>query len=232
MGNPKISRWIVENIPSKRVKRCIQIVDHLDNVTKDILARKKAVLESGDEALLEHVDQGKDLMSVLREFSSQGYRVVRLSFATNYSKSEYSSSGRRQNVRCRIFGSYVVHLQACVQHSSPESYSLLFSSLMFAAMDTTSGALSRILHILAQHPDAQEKLRQEIIEAHHEDGDIDYDQLVALPYLEAVCRETLRLCVPPGCCWSYCTQCCAGMLPLSLWKECEYLSDILIAYSL
>lgn len=72
---------------------------------------------------------------------------------------------------------------------------------MFAAMDTTSGALSRILYTLAQHPDAQEKLRREIIEARHEDGDIDYDRLVALPYLEAVCRETLRLCVSLHFCW-------------------------------
>lgn len=64
---------------------------------------------------------------------------------------------------------------------------------MFAAMDTTSGALARILHLLAQHPDVQEKLRQEIIEARGEDGDIDYDQLVSLPYLEAVCRESLRV---------------------------------------
>lgn len=69
---------------------------------------------------------------------------------------------------------------------------------MFAAMDTTSGALARLLHVLAQHPDVQEKLRQEIMEARREDGVIPYDQLVALPYLEAVCRETLRLYV--SCC--------------------------------
>ena len=64
---------------------------------------------------------------------------------------------------------------------------------MFAAMDTTSGALARILHLLAQHSDVQEKLRQEIIAACDEDGNIDYDTLVALPYLEAVCRESLRV---------------------------------------
>ena len=59
-------------------------------------------------------------------------------------------------------------------------------------MDTTSGALSHILHMLALHQDAQERLRQELLNAQH-DGDIPYDQLVSLPYLEAVCRETLRL---------------------------------------
>ncbi|KAI0955822.1 hypothetical protein AcV7_006385 [Taiwanofungus camphoratus] len=66
------------------------------------------------------------------------------------------------------------------------------SSLIFAGMDTTSNALSRTLHILAQRPDVQERLRDEIIEAGHGDN-ISYDELVSLPYLDAVCRETLRL---------------------------------------
>lgn len=59
-------------------------------------------------------------------------------------------------------------------------------------MDTTSNALSRILHIIAQHPDAQDKLRKEISDAR--DGqDISYDDLIELPYLDAICRETMRL---------------------------------------
>lgn len=62
-------------------------------------------------------------------------------------------------------------------------------------MDTTSNALSRILHLLAQKPEVQERLRQEILEARGGD-DIAYDDLVKLPYLEAVCRETMRLYPP------------------------------------
>lgn len=61
-------------------------------------------------------------------------------------------------------------------------------------MDTTSGALSRLLHLLATNPDVQNKLRSEITEAKERlGGDVPYDELVALPYLDAVCRETLRL---------------------------------------
>ena len=61
-------------------------------------------------------------------------------------------------------------------------------------MDTTSNALSRIIHLLAQHPEVQEKARREVIEARTAaGGDLNYDQLHALPYLDAVCRETLRL---------------------------------------
>ena len=64
-------------------------------------------------------------------------------------------------------------------------------------MDTTSNALSRIFHLLAENPEVQEKLRAEIIEAQGGDrSDIAYDDLVKLPYLDAVCRETLRVYAP------------------------------------
>ena len=66
-------------------------------------------------------------------------------------------------------------------------------------MDTTSNALSRVLHLLAQNPVVQEKLRAEIVEARGGPGgetDTSYDDLVKLPYLDAVCRETLRVYAP------------------------------------
>lgn len=67
---------------------------------------------------------------------------------------------------------------------------------MFAAMDTTSSALARILHLLALHQDVQDKLRVELRDAYENFGaQPDHDVLVSLPYLDAVCRETLRLCV-------------------------------------
>ena len=65
-------------------------------------------------------------------------------------------------------------------------------ALTFAAMDTTAGALGRILFILSIHQDVQNKLHQEIREA-KKSGDLSYDELVALPYLDAVRRETLRV---------------------------------------
>ena len=73
--------------------------------------------------------------------------------------------------------------------------------MVLAATDTTSNALARILQLLAARPDVQEKLRAEILAARdearevNEDGRIPYDKLVELPYLDAVCRETLRLYV-------------------------------------
>ncbi|RPD54902.1 cytochrome P450 [Lentinus tigrinus ALCF2SS1-7] len=70
------------------------------------------------------------------------------------------------------------------------------STLTIAAMDTTSNALSITLYLLAKHPEAQAKLRQEILDAQAGGKDLGYDDLVSLPYLDAVCRETLRLHAP------------------------------------
>ncbi|PSR81817.1 hypothetical protein PHLCEN_2v6248 [Hermanssonia centrifuga] len=69
------------------------------------------------------------------------------------------------------------------------------SSLVFAATDTTSNALSRILHLLALNQDVQQKLRAEISEARNGE-DLTFDQLMNLPFLDAVCRESLRLFAP------------------------------------
>ena len=62
-------------------------------------------------------------------------------------------------------------------------------------MDTTSSAIARFLYLLSTHQDVQSKLRQEIVEAktRKQYGNLEYDELLALPYLDAICRETLRL---------------------------------------
>nr|AEB40223.1 cytochrome P450 monooxygenase [Antrodia cinnamomea] len=70
------------------------------------------------------------------------------------------------------------------------------STFVFAATDSTSNTLARILQLLALHPEIQEKLRKEILEAHAGDH-LPYDELASLPLLDAVCRETLRV-YPPG----------------------------------
>ncbi|KAI9461967.1 cytochrome P450, partial [Lactarius psammicola] len=69
-------------------------------------------------------------------------------------------------------------------------------TLTLAATETTSATLSRVLHILAVRPDVQDKLRKELKDARHENEELTHDHLVSLPFLEAVCRETLRLYPP------------------------------------
>ena len=75
---------------------------------------------------------------------------------------------------------------------------IIVSTFIFAGQDTTSHALCRILDQLAKHPDVQSRLREEIIRAREEQdgGEFDYDILMNLRYLDAVCRETLRVYPP------------------------------------
>lgn len=72
------------------------------------------------------------------------------------------------------------------------------STLIFAALDTTSGAIVRTLQLLSTRPEIQERLRKEITEAQRAIGgegdvDLDFDALDGLEYLDAVCAEVLRL---------------------------------------
>ncbi|KAJ6588004.1 cytochrome P450 [Mycena capillaripes] len=67
------------------------------------------------------------------------------------------------------------------------------SMILFAATDTTSSWMKRLFQVLALYPDVQEKLRAEILAAPET---VDHDELVALPYLDAVVREIFRLCLP------------------------------------
>ncbi|KAI0696775.1 cytochrome P450 [Cerioporus squamosus] len=55
--------------------------------------------------------------------------------------------------------------------------------------------LRLVLQLLAKHPDVQEKLREEVIAA-AETESTDGAKLMDMPYMDAVCRETLR--VSPG----------------------------------
>lgn len=74
--------------------------------------------------------------------------------------------------------------------------------MILAGMDTTANSLARILERLAEYPEVQERLRAEILAAVDAEGHgdtLDFDRLMELPYLDAVCRETLRLCVPMLC---------------------------------
>lgn len=70
------------------------------------------------------------------------------------------------------------------------------STFIFAGHDTTTSALSRILHQLSMNQDVQTEVRDEVTAARKEHGDLDYDTLMGLPWLDAVCRETLRLFAP------------------------------------
>lgn len=98
---------------------------------------------------------------------------------------------------------------------------VLLSLLLLAATDTTSASITRVVQLLAENPKVQETLRREILDATTHVGrtlfDLDYDAFAKLPYLEAVVRESLRMCV-----W-FCALSCTILtfsagIPCSIWR--------------
>lgn len=70
--------------------------------------------------------------------------------------------------------------------------------MILAGMDTTANSITRVLQILSERQDVQDKLRAEILQAVEMAGDgemLSFDQLMELPYLDAVCRESFRVYV-------------------------------------
>ncbi|THH11078.1 hypothetical protein EW146_g8172 [Bondarzewia mesenterica] len=152
-GTSAFRRAVAEKTPWEDVQRLVNIVDIMDNTSREVFENKKTALEKGDEAVVHQIGEGKDIMSVLLK----------------------------------------ANMAASAEDRLPEKELLAqMSVLIFAAMDTTSSALSRTLDLLSVHQDIQDKLRAELTEAREMSNDSDFDTLHALPYLEAVCRETLR----------------------------------------
>ncbi|PIL33307.1 cytochrome P450 [Ganoderma sinense ZZ0214-1] len=158
LGPAWFRRWLVTLMPQKSVQRMKHIVDMMYEWSKEIFEAKKALIESGDNAMLHQVGEGRDVMSILL----------------------------RANM-------------SAAEEDKLEDEELLaqMSTFIMAGMDTTSNAMSRVLHLLAENPDVQDKLRSELVNARETYGeDIPFDDLMALPYLDAICRETLRLHAP------------------------------------
>ena len=75
---------------------------------------------------------------------------------------------------------------------------MVLNCLLFlaAGFDTTANTLSLIAHDLVFNPQVQKRLFEEIEEiCGLEEGEIiEYEQLSKLKYMDAVLKETLRLC--------------------------------------
>jgi cytochrome P450 len=68
----------------------------------------------------------------------------------------------------------------------------LVLNFLIAGRDTTAQALSWTFFLLCQHPEVEEKARQEVNDVCGEEG-VQYNDITRLPYLNAVLSEALRL---------------------------------------
>ncbi|KAF9009541.1 cytochrome P450 [Cyathus striatus] len=80
------------------------------------------------------------------------------------------------------------------QRMSDEDVLAQVPTFLVAGHETTSAGTTWALYALTQRPDVQEKLREELLTVSTENPTMD--ELNALPYLDAVVRETLRVHAP------------------------------------
>ncbi|XP_055605412.1 cytochrome P450 4C1-like [Uranotaenia lowii] len=67
-------------------------------------------------------------------------------------------------------------------------------TMVFAGNDTTAATMCSLLLMLAMHPDVQERVYQEIVQAcPDKDKEVTMGEISHLPYTEMVCKETMRL---------------------------------------
>ncbi|KAF8817255.1 cytochrome P450 [Phlegmacium glaucopus] len=83
------------------------------------------------------------------------------------------------------------------QHLSEEEVLALMTTFVFAANDTTSNSLCRLLWIMITRPKVQQELREEIVKSRRDNGGtLDHDTLASLPSLDSIVLETMRLHPP------------------------------------
>lgn len=197
IGPATFRRKIVEMLPRDGASQhMMRISDNLTARSLKIVSDKKEALQQGDAALKQQVGEGKDIMSVLCEsirkhYQSPEYNSRVMSSAREHAGRRSGSAYRRRGRRTGL-----VSWASLLPPTRVPKHSLICSTLVLAATDTTSNALARIFHQLCLHPDVQQRLREEIIQA-RDDGtgnlrDLDYDEVMELPFLDAVCRETMR----------------------------------------
>ena len=179
-------------LPWPKLNELMDIVETLNAEARRVYETKKKLLESGDDETVKQVGEGKDILSILStydssSFSDEGFDVEIPSASSGVRIQRHSTE--RRGTTCT--NGVCPHVLDLVVLDKNISYRVLVS----AAAETTSSALSRILHLLALHPDIQDRVRQELKEASGDNEELTHDQLVSLPFLDAVCRETLRMWV-------------------------------------
>lgn len=68
IGTPKLRRKVVEWTPIGTVQQLRHIIDLMHETSIEIYSKKLDGLKQGDEAVMEQIGKGKDIMSILRAY--------------------------------------------------------------------------------------------------------------------------------------------------------------------
>ena len=74
IGSPQFRKLIVNLLPFQSVQNLRQIVSIMDMAARRIITERKEALRSGEDAVLQQIGEGKDILSRLREYIRKFYR--------------------------------------------------------------------------------------------------------------------------------------------------------------
>ncbi|KAK7060613.1 hypothetical protein VNI00_001379 [Paramarasmius palmivorus] len=169
LGPAWFRKAIIDWLPWRDAQLLKKAIYTIDDIAWDVLNTRRREYEDGNT-------NGKDILSAICTSSTLILHVDELI---------ESSETVRFNEEAEE-GEKISDLEI-VSH---------ITTILFAGHETTAGTLSRILYQMAILPDAQARLRKEVTDARKANGDLDLEALMALPYLDAICKETLRLYPP------------------------------------
>lgn len=65
LGTPAFRRRFLDFLPIPSLHKVAKIVDTMENQASVVFSMKKEALKAGDEAVVQQVGEGKDIMSIL-----------------------------------------------------------------------------------------------------------------------------------------------------------------------
>jgi enediyne biosynthesis protein E7 len=101
---------------------------------------------------------------------------------------------RRKAAQCGVNSSLLAKIAS--EFGPKELRDHLFT-LFFGGQDTTVNAIAFTLYYLGQHPDLQQRARDEVNAVIAENGSLNYPDLAQLQFTESVINESMRL-LPPA----------------------------------
>uniref|UniRef100_A0A1S4K8Q6 Uncharacterized protein n=1 Tax=Culex quinquefasciatus TaxID=7176 RepID=A0A1S4K8Q6_CULQU len=135
---------------------------------------------------------GKNFMKAASTFRSVSNIVMERKVPFNQSeKDDYAANPRKP----RILLDMIYHLAAAdPEHMNNESIAEHLDEIIFAGQDAMADVISKIILMLAMHPDIQERVYQEIMSVcPDKNSELSQEDCSKLTYTEMFCKETLRL---------------------------------------
>lgn len=183
LSNFALLRW-VDRIPSKRKRATEKAYKILEEVSQEIVDRKKEEIRNEMQAEVE-----------ARAFNKRqgGGGFTKADFDETCTYSNGSGSGGKDLLHLMMRANMAADVSPKEKLDDAELIGQI-TTLLIAGHETTSNQTSWTLLLLSQNPSIQEKLRAEIHDYFNPtmDRDPNYDELMSMPYLDAVCKESFR----------------------------------------